>query len=114
MHIRMVHKEPESGTGAPAETTLPKDPQHSPVKEKEPLNTSNHQEELENIKHFMSDLVNSLANSMSSELAIIKNKLLEHENTVNSLINDIFENSTTHVFSEKSPVPTYVDDCQSF
>ena len=95
MHIRMVHKEPESETGAPAETTLSKDPQHSPVKEKEPFKTSNHQE-LENIKHFMSDLVNSLANSMSSELSFIKDKLQEHEKTVNSLINDIFENSTTH------------------
>ena len=108
MHIRMVHKEPESETGAPAETTLSKDPQHSPVKEKEPVKTSNHQE-LENIKHFMSDLVNSLANSMSSELSFIKDKLQEHEKTVNSLINDIFENSTTHLFSEKSPVPTSVE-----
>ena len=69
MHIRMVHKELESETGAPAEATLQKDPQHSPVKEKEPFNTTNHQKELENIRQFMGDLVNSLANSMSSELS---------------------------------------------
>ena len=105
----MVHKELESETGAPAEATLQKDPQHSPVKEKEPFNTTNHQKELENIRQFMGDLVNSLANSMSSELSIIRNKLQEHEKTVNSLMNDIFENSTTQLFSEKSPVPSSVE-----
>ena len=105
----MVHKKPETETGAPAEATLQKDPQHSPVKEKEPFNTTNHQKELENIRQFMGDLVNSLANSMSSELSIIRNKLQEHEKTVNSLMNDIFENSTTQLFSEKSPVPSSVE-----
>ena len=108
----MVHKELESETGAPAEATLQMDPQHSPVKEKEPCKSNDGVElenELDNIRQFMSDLVNSLANSMSSELSIIKNKLQEHEKTVNSLINDIFENSTTQLFSEKSPVPTSVE-----
>ena len=43
----MVHKELESETGAPAEATLQMDPQHSPVKEKEPCK-SNDGVELEN------------------------------------------------------------------